>query len=101
MRSCRACGEIHYYPRSFCPSCWSDDVEWVEATGAGTVHAVTVVRRKDPADNYNVVLVDLAEGPRLMSRVDGITCDEVKIGMAVRASIVSQGDAPLLVFLPA
>lgn len=96
-----ATGGHVFYPRVAEPGTGAQDLEWVEATGAGTVHAVTVVRRKDPADNYNVVLVDLAEGPRLMSRVDGITCDEVKIGMAVRASIVSQGDAPLLVFLPA
>ena len=90
-----------FYPRIAQPGTGADDLEWVEASGAGTIHAVTVVRKKDPADSYSVVLVDLAEGPRLMSRVDGIAVDEVKIGMAVRASIISEGDKPLLVFVPA
>ena len=90
-----------FYPRIAEPGTGADDLEWVEASGDGTVHAVTVVRKKDPAESYTVVLVDLAEGPRLMSRVDGVPVDEVKIGMAVRASIISEEDKPLLVFVPA
>jgi len=90
-----------FYPRIMEPGTGADDLEWVEASGQGVVHAVTVVRKKDPADSYNIVLVDLAEGPRLMSRVDGVGVDDVTIGMPVRASIISQGDAPLLVFVPA
>ena len=90
-----------FYPRIMEPGTGADDLEWVEASGQGVVHAVTVVRKKDPADSYNIVLVDLAEGPRLMSRVDGVGVDDVTIGMPVRASIISQGDAPLLVVVPA
>ncbi|AEG51258.1 protein of unknown function DUF35 [Sphingobium chlorophenolicum L-1] len=90
-----------FYPRVAEPGTGAEDLEWVSASGAGTVHAVTVVRKKDPADSYNVVLVDLAEGPRLMSRVDGVPVDAVQIGMAVRASIIVEGDKPLLVFVPA
>jgi hypothetical protein len=46
------------------------------------------VRRK-PADggDYNVCLVDLAEGPRMLSRVAGVAPEEVRIGMAVKARI--------------
>lgn len=90
-----------FYPRVVEPGTGAADLEWVEASGAGTVHAVTIVRKKDPADSYNVVLVDLAEGPRMMSRVDGVPVDQVHIGMAVKASIVNEGDQPLLVFVPA
>lgn len=97
----RSTGGYVFYPRIMEPGTGADDLEWVEASGAGTVHAVTVVRRKEPADSYNVVLVDLAEGPRLMSRVDDIAADAVTIGMAVRARIVSDGERPLLVFVPA
>ncbi len=100
QRSCSSGGHV-FYPRIAEPGTGADDLEWVEASGTGTVHAVTVVRKKEPADSYNVVLVDLAEGPRLMSRVDGVAVDDVKIGMAVRASIISEGDKPLLVFVPA
>lgn len=101
LQRSRSTGGHVFYPRIAQPGTGADDLEWVEASGAGTIHAVTVVRKKDPAESYSVVLVDLAEGPRLMSRVDGIAVDEVKIGMAVRASIISEGDKPLLVFVPA
>lgn len=97
----RSTGGHVFYPRIAEPGTGMEDLEWVEATGRGTVHAVTVVRKKDPADSYNVVLVDLDEGPRLMSRVDGLAPDDVKIGLAVKACIVGDSDGPLLVFVPA
>lgn len=97
----RSTGGHVFYPRVAEPRTGAQDLEWVEASGAGTVHAVTVVRKKDPADSYNVVLVDLAEGPRMMSRVDGVPADDVRIGMAVRARVVQEEGQPLLVFVPA
>jgi len=97
----RSTGGHVFYPRVAEPGTGAEDLEWVEASGEGIVHAVTVVRKKDPADNYNVVLVDLAEGPRLMSRVDGLPADQVAIGLKVRAHIIEEGDKPLLVFVPA
>ena len=96
----RSSGGHVFYPRIAEPSSGAEDLEWVEASGRGTVHAVTVVRKKDPADSYNVVLVDLAEGPRMMSRVDGIDNDAIRVGMTVSARIVTAGDQPLLVFVP-
>jgi len=77
-----------------------DTLDWVAADGRGTVHSVTVVRSKPPAANYNVALIDLVEGVRLMSRVDGIAPEAVQIGLAVVAKIVVENDAPLLVFVP-
>ena len=97
----RSTGGHVFYPRIAEPGTGAEDLEWVEASGRGTVHAVTVVRKKDPSESYNVVLVDLEEGPRLMSRVDEIAPDAVTIGMAVRARIVGELDRPLLVFVPA
>lgn len=97
----RSTGSHVFYPRIAEPGTGAQDLEWVEPSGEGTVHAVTVVRKKDPADSYNVVLVDLSEGPRLMSRVDGLAPDAVRIGMKVRAQVVREGDTPLLVFVPA
>lgn len=97
----RSTGGHVFYPRIMEPRTGAEDLEWVEASGDGTIHAVTVVRKKEPADSYNVVLVDLAEGPRLMSRVDGIGVDDIRIGMTVRARIVNEEDKPLLVFVPA
>jgi len=101
LQRSRATGGHVFYPRIAEPGTGAQDLEWVEASGDGTIYAVTVVRKKDPADSYNVVLVDLAEGPRLMSRVDGVALDDLRIGMAVSARIVEADGKPLLVFVPA
>jgi uncharacterized OB-fold protein len=93
-------GGYVFYPRVIEPGTGATDLEWVEASGRGVVYACTVVRQRPPAADYNVVLVDLAEGPRLLSRVDGLPSDEVRIGLRVRARIVQEADGPVLVFVP-
>ena len=68
-----------------------DKLDWVKASGSGTVYSTTVVRRKPEAGgDYNVALIDLAEGPRMMSRVVGVEPTAVKIGMKVRARIAPE-----------
>ncbi len=101
IQKSRSTGRCFFHPRVAEPLSGADDLEWVEASGAGAVHAVTVVRKKDPAESYNVALVDLKEGPRLMTRIDGIDNDAIRIGMPVRALIRQEGDRPILVFAPA
>jgi uncharacterized OB-fold protein len=96
----RSSGRHVFYPRLVEPGTGSDDLEWVEASGRGTVYSATVIRPRPPAMPYNVVLVDLEEGPRIMSRVDELPADEVRIGMSVDARIVEQDDKPLIVFVP-
>jgi uncharacterized OB-fold protein len=96
----RLTGRYVFYPRVAEPTTGCTDLEWVEPSGEGTVYSVTVVRQKPPVPDYNVVLVDLAEGPRLMSRVDGVDLSAVRIGMAVKARVVRENGAPLLVFEP-
>ena len=88
IQKCAACARHVFYPRVVCPHCGAGELGWVAPSGRGTVYSTTVVRRK-PADggDYNVCLVDLAEGVRMMSRVASIPPQEVKIGMAVTARI--------------
>ena len=59
------------------------------------------MRQKPPTPSYNVALIDLAEGVRLMSRVEGVAPEDVRIGMPVQAKIVRDNERPLLVFVPA
>ena len=96
----RASGQYVFYPRTIAPGSGARDLEWVEVSGLGTVYSTTVVRKKPPEPSYNVALIDLAEGPRMMSRVEGIAPDEVQIGVAVRAKIVPQDGEPVIVFEP-
>jgi uncharacterized OB-fold protein len=100
LQRSRATGRYIFYPRVAEPGTGSTDLEWVEASGSGTVYSTTVIRQKPPIPSYNLALVDLAEGPRMMSRVEGIPPEQVRIGMSVSAKIVRENDVPLLVFEP-
>ena len=96
----RSSGRHHFYPRALEPGTGHDDLEWVPASGLGTVYSTTVVRVRPPAPSYNVALIDLAEGPRMMSRVEGLAPEDVHIGMAVRARILSEDGTAFVVFDP-
>lgn len=87
-----------FYPRAVAPGTGARDLEWVPASGRGVVYSTTVVRKKPPEPSYNVALIDLAEGPRMMSRVEGVEPAAVAIGMAVQARIVDQDGEPAVVF---
>jgi uncharacterized OB-fold protein len=94
-------GRYVFYPRIMVPGTGETDLEFVPVSGCAVVYSVTVVRQKPPLPAYNVALVDLAEGPRMMSRVVGMPAEDVRIGMAVQARIIEEDGSPLLVFEPA
>jgi uncharacterized OB-fold protein len=99
IQQCNACRKHVYFPREICPHCGSAKLDWVTPSGDGTVYAVTTVRRK-PADggDYNVSLIDLDEGVRLMSRVTNLQPDAVRIGQRVKARVqVTEGCGLVLV----
>lgn len=102
IQRCGACAKHVYYPREVCPHCGSAALAWKAPQGTGTVYAVTTVRRK-PADggDYNVSLVDLDEGVRLMSRVDQLAPGDVKIGQRVKARVQVTDGKGVVVFDPA
>jgi len=97
----RETGRCFWFPRVAEPGTGCTDLEWVEASGDGTVYSTTVIRQKPPTPDYNLALVDLAEGPRMMTRVEGIAPEQVRIGMKVRARIVRDGERNMVVFQPA
>jgi len=72
---CRACDRPYFYPRRYCPRCWSAETEWRQASGRGTVYSYSVVHQ-NPAPPfrdwapYAVLLVDLDEGVRVMANWD-------------------------------
>ena len=101
LQRSRESGRYIFYPRVAEPGTGCTDLEWVEASGAGTVYSTTVIRQKPPAPNYNLALIDLAEGPRMMSRVEGVPPEAVRIGMRVTAKVIHENEIPLLVFQPA
>ncbi len=90
----KSTGRAVFYPRVAVPGTGETDLEWVEASGAGTVYAITVNRARE--GSYNIALIDLDEGPRMMSTIEGV--ETVPIGAKVRARIAQRGDAPAIVF---
>ncbi len=76
MQRCESCGRLVWYPRFVCQHCGESSLRWEQLSGDGVVYAVSVHHRTALpalADKvpYSVVLVDLAEGVRLMSNVFG------------------------------
>jgi uncharacterized OB-fold protein len=95
-------GRALFYPRVTAPAGYSGELRWVTSQGLGTVYAVTVIAAKGEAA-YNVVLVDMDEGFRLMSRVESIPAEQVRIGMRVKVRVqpAKEGDeGPYPVFDP-
>jgi uncharacterized protein len=95
-------GRAVFYPRVLCPFTGSERLEWRTSKGLGTVHATTVVHPPEGAP-YNVALIDCDEGFRLMSRVEDVAPDQVRIGLRVRFRVHRPGgdEPPYPVFVPA
>ena len=79
-------GRALFYPRLVAPAGYSGELRWATSRGLGTVYATTVILAKGEAA-YNVVLVDMDEGFRLMSRVESIPAEQVRIGMRVKMRV--------------
>jgi uncharacterized OB-fold protein len=97
---CAGCGAAVFYPRVLCPFCGDKDLTWETSSGRGVIYATTAVYRRED-DPYNVVLVDLEEGFRMMSRVDGVPAERVEVGARVMLRIDREGEIPVPVFVPA
>jgi uncharacterized OB-fold protein len=100
LRQCCDCGQRHFPPRFACPSCWSQHLDWIQASGDGSVYTFTVVRRAPDAQwqarvPYVVALIDLAEGPRMMANIVGEHAAAVAVGEAVELCFERRGEGRL------
>lgn len=89
---CLACSTSHFYPRTLCPNCHSDDIESRVGSGRGTVYSFTTqYRAGNPALEdqvpYTIVMVDLDEGYRMMADLVGSEPEVISIGLPVVAEI--------------
>jgi len=105
VRGCADCGAAFHPPRAICPECHSDETEWIEAGGRGTVYTYSVMRQNHgpfgEAVPYVLAYVELAEGPRLLTNVVGVDGDDVEIGQEVEVVFdETDGDAKLPRFTP-
>lgn len=100
LKRCRACQRTHHYPRALCPFCWSGEVEWIDASGAGVIYTFSITRRGAGAP-YCIAYVTLAEGPTLLTNIVDTDFDALRIGQAVRVVFVkSEGGVSIPMFTP-
>lgn len=97
VKRCGSCGRAHYYPRPFCPHCWSEQVDWEQASGRATLYTYSIVRQNDlpPFPErvpYVAAIVDLEEGPRAMTNVVDTDFEDLEIGMDLEVDFRSISD---------
>ncbi|MCW5889570.1 MAG: Zn-ribbon domain-containing OB-fold protein [bacterium] len=88
VQRCRDCGTVRFPPRALCTHCMSPATEWLRCSGRGTVYSFTVTHQNQAPGfreelPYVLAIVELAEGPRVMTNIVGCAPDAVRIGMAV------------------
>ena len=103
LPKCTECGTFIWFPRPFCPECASTSVEWVQASGRGTVYSFTVNRRGvadmsayREAGVYVLAYVELEEGPRIMTNIVECDPDSVRIGQNVELVFHDTGQGTAL-----
>lgn len=102
LKRCRQCSQVHFYPRTICPFCFSDKTEWFDASGRGVIYSYSIQRRV--ANPYVIAYVTLEEGPTMMTNIVGAgEGDDLRIGQAVTLDWRpgAEDEPPSPVFKPA
>lgn len=106
IQRCQSCSKHLFYPRLVCPHCFSENLEWVEASGRGKVYTYSVVHNNPPSNfadqvPFVIAVVELDEGVRLMTNIVGCDPDQVRCDMAVEVTFHKLTDEVTLpVFKP-
>jgi len=105
LQRCASCDAHYFPPRPFCPTCLSDDVTWERVSGRGRLHSYVINHRPAPGFEapYAIAVVELAEGPRMMSNIVGVenTPENLVLDMALEVDFEPRGEMALPVFRPA
>ena len=105
IQFCKDCGSNIFYPRKFCPECWSGSLDWKEASGRAKIYtfstAYSMVEPKFMDElPYTIAYVDLEEGVRMMTRIVGCKPEEVTFDMEVEVVFHEQNGFFLPYFRP-
>ena len=88
LQYCEACGLYQFYPRLYCMQCGASNLRWEEASGRGVIYAYTIIRQnKSPEFSndtpYNVAIIELEEGPRMMSNIVDAAPTDLQVDLPV------------------
>ena len=99
VKRCQACEKVHWYPRTLCPFCMSENTVWQESAGTGVIYTFSAMLRT--AQPYIVAFVTLDEGPTLLTNIVNCNVAALAIGQPVRVLFrPSDGEFPVPVFEP-
>ena len=100
LKHCTSCNKVHHYPRALCPYCFSDKLDWREASGKGKVYTYSVMRRAP--EPYVIAYVTLDEGISMMTNIVDCDFDKVRIDQPVKVVFKpSENGQPVPMFTPA
>jgi len=88
LQYCTQCQQYQFYPRLYCMHCNANVLRWVEASGNGVIYSYTIIHQNKSPEfindvPYNVAIVQLKEGPRLMSNIVDIVLEELRVDLTV------------------
>ena len=88
LQYCEACQSYQFYPRLYCMQCGANSLRWERASGRGVIYSYTVIHQnKSPEFGndtpYNVAIVQLEEGPRLMSNIVEVASGDLRVDLPV------------------
>ncbi len=96
LQRCDECDHVYFPPRPFCPKCSSRAVSVLRASGRGTLASYVINERPHPAFEgpYSIALVELEEGPRMMSNIVGClqTPETLVLDMPLQVRFEVQND---------
>jgi uncharacterized OB-fold protein len=104
VQQCNDCGKYYFYPRPFCRYCRSRDVEWRRVSGDGRLVSYVINYRPvppaDPGEPQIIALVELDEGPRMMTNIVGVSPEpgNLPLDARVRVEFEPRGEQALPVF---
>ncbi len=95
LQYCKPCNRFLFYPRTHCDHCHNPTLEWRQVSGEGTIASYTVVRRSVSeafTAPYVIALIDLAEGPRIMSQIVDTEPEVLAVGQSVLVAFEEWSD---------
>lgn len=101
LQQCANCGHLRYPVSTICPVCWSDTCAWTPLSGRGTVQSYIVFERAYHEAwagqvPYVVALIELDEGPVLVSNVVGVEPVQVRVGQPVKVTFARRSQSAAL-----
>jgi uncharacterized OB-fold protein len=105
LQRCRSCATTYFPPQPFCRTCSGEDVEVIRASGRGSLYSYVITHLAAPGFDapYVLAVVELDEGPRVLSNLVGVEPDPEALPLDLSLEVVYEavGEITLPVFRPA